>query len=412
MSKRLASAGRVQPVESARPPRPRLSTLPPASWGPGSRGRGWPPRGRTGILGPMVRARIAVALAPLVVVLLVALAPAIARADYVAEAPPAPPPPTDEFWRDVVAPHGDEIQQILDKARQGLAYLPGCVAQDCDPTGEQRTKLLDDLYGMLRYARKLDPTQPDVLILLGQVAEESGRATAAIEALQAYVSLLGTDERIPVDVEFRLGRAYLRLGRAEDAIRHFRAGMGEGPTSYGGGGATTSLLYLAMTLANTGRISDAIDVLAPAAATQNVWSPDLQQLLMTLAVTYDRDEQISAAFQVLEGLQNNLQQGYQQYVQSALASMAFVPAHEQHYYLALLYESLSNLSEARTEWLIYAQADAPFRGRALDHVAAIDKIQAQRLRAAAKAAKAPKKPAPPPTPPRPPGGVLQPVPVP
>jgi tetratricopeptide (TPR) repeat protein len=337
------------------------------------------------------------------VAVLVSLAPAGARADYVAEVPQAPTPPTDEFWREVVAPHGDEIQQIVDKARQGLAFLPTCLQQDCDPTGEQRSKLLDDMYGMLRYARKLDPTQTDVLMLLGQVAEESGRASAAIEALQAYQSLVG-DEKVPADVEYRLGRAYLRLGRAEDAIRHFRAGVGEGVTSYYGGPGVSSLVYLGMTLANTGRIADAIDVLSPAANVQNVWAQEMHQLLMTLAVTYDRDEQISAAFRILESLQNNLQQGFQQYVQGSLAAMVYVPAHEQHYYLGLLYESVGNLSEARTEWLIYAQSDSPFRARALDHVRAIDKIQADKLRDAAKAAKAAakKKPAPPGKPPAPP----------
>ena len=115
-----------------------------------------------------------------------------ARADYVAEVPQAPPPPTDEFWREVVAPHGDEIQQIVDKARQGLAFLPTCLQQDCDPTGEQRTKLLDDMYGMLRYARKLDPTQTDVLMLLGQVAEESGRASATRSATSAMRLTIGS----------------------------------------------------------------------------------------------------------------------------------------------------------------------------------------------------------------------------
>jgi hypothetical protein len=80
------------------------------------------------------------------------------------------------------------------------------------------------------------------------------------------------------------------------------------------------------------------------------------------------------------------------YVQAAITSMVNVPAYDQHYYWALFYESQGYFSEARTEWLLYAQAEgAPFRGRALDHVAAIDKLQKERLAEAQKAAKAAKK---------------------
>src|SRR5439155_23583383 len=125
----------------------------------------------------------AMARAPWVVALLLALAPA-ARADmeYVPQAPP--PAPDRDFWRDIVTPHADEIADILAKANQAYSYAYQCGYQDCDATGEQRQQTLDDLYYMLRYARKLDPNQQDVLLMLGKVAEESGRPAAAIEALE------------------------------------------------------------------------------------------------------------------------------------------------------------------------------------------------------------------------------------
>jgi hypothetical protein len=66
----------------------------------------------------------------------------------------------------------------------------------------------------------------------------------------------------------------------------------------------------------------------------------------------------------------------------------WVPAYDEHYFLGLFYESLGYLPEARTEWLHYAEAkDAPFRGRALDHVSAIDELLDEKLRAAQKAAR-------------------------
>ena len=329
----------------------------------------------------MVRLRPA-ALLPAAVI---AFASATAAADaYYYQAPP-PAAPKDDFWREVVAPHGDEITSIIQKANTAVQQALTCVQSDCDATGEGRTKLLDDVYGMLRYARKLDPRQTEVLALLGTFAEESGRASAAVEAYQAYLSELKPDASIPPDVHVRLGRAYLRLGRNDDAIRHFRSALTPG-LGYGPGAAAPA--YLGLTLMNQGRIGDAIDELDASVNLQNMWAPESMQGVLTLVVAYDRDEQISAAFQILDTMQNQLSTSYSQYTQMAMSTMQFVPAYDQHYYLGLVYESQGYFGEARNEWLLYAQVeDAPFRARALDHVAAIDKLQAEKLAAAAKAAK-------------------------
>lgn len=345
------------------------------------------------------------AMARWAVVTLLVLVPALARADvYGAAAQPRAPANTD-FWRDVVEPHGDEIKDIVMKAQQGLANATTCFQQDCDPTGQLRQKLLDDLYGMLRYARRLDPRQTDVLRLLGQVAEESGRATAAIEAYQAYLAEMDPDQLVPPDVHLRLGRAYLRLGRTGDAIRHFRSGLGTtGGALYGP--SASSMAYLGLTLMNTGRMGDALDLLGTSASVANPWAPETLQQLLTVAVAYDRDEQISAAFELLDQIATALTQSYQQYAMNALAQLPTVPAYDIHYFYGLLYESLGYLPEARNEWMLYASApDAPYRARALAHVAAIDRLQADRLAAAAKAAKAAKKA-------RPAPAVIQPYPYP
>jgi len=316
-----------------------------------------------------------------------ALLPSLARADMEYYQAPTARSPTDEFWREVVAPHGDEIAELLTSSRSGFSQATQYVMYDYDPTGENRAKLLDELYGHLRYARRLDPTQQEVLMLLGQVAEESGRANAAIEALGAYVSQLGPDENVPAEVEYRLGRAYMRLGRWDDAARHLRGAMSQGATA---GAGTLALAYLGSALMSSGQLADAIDLLGPAKNNQNLWSPDAMATVFTLAVAFDRDEQISQAFDLLESTQNMLQQSYPNTTQQSLLQLTFVPAYDQHYFLGLFYESLGYLQEARTEWLLYAQVeDAPYRGRAIDHADAIDGLLAQALKDAAK----PKKPA-------------------
>jgi tetratricopeptide (TPR) repeat protein len=263
---------------------------------------------------------------------------------------------------------------------------------------------------MLRYARKLDPNQSDVLLMLGKVAEESGRPDAAIEALDAYNATLTTDETPNADAPLHLGRAYMRLGRWDDAVRQFRMAMQLGSPGYGPAAAAGA--YLGVALMNTGRIADAIEALLPAAQNQNWYQAETMQEGLTLAVAYDRDEQLSSEFTLLDSIQQQLTGSYPQYVQQGLLPMEFVPSYDQHYYYALFYESQGYLAEARTEWMHYAEVpDAPYRGRALDHVKAIDALEAQKLKDAKKAAddaaKAAKKkgkgkagaPVPPPPPP-------------
>ena len=62
-----------------------------------------------------------------------------------------------------------------------------------------------------------------------------------------------------------------------------------------------------------------------------------------------------------------------EHIQIVLARMPFVPAEDLHYFRGLLYEAEGHYAEARAEWALYAAAgNPPFRGRALDHIAAID----------------------------------------
>jgi hypothetical protein len=92
-----------------------------------------------------------------------------------------------------------------------------------------------------------------------------------------------------------------------------------------------------------------------------------------LAVLYDRDEQRANAFTVLDQMQASLNSLYTAQVQQQLNRFAFVPGEDQHYYLALFYESMGEYTEARAEWSLYAASgDTPWRARALSHIAEID----------------------------------------
>ena len=97
-------------------------------------------------------------------------------------------------------------------------------------------------------------------------------------------------------------------------------------------------------------------------------------VMFGLATIYDRDDQRNAAFEVLDKLQAGLpREEYAPRVQRVLATMRFAPAEDQQYYRALLFESVGDYTEARAEWALYAAtSDAPWRARALQHVAAID----------------------------------------
>ncbi|MCA9676051.1 MAG: hypothetical protein KC464_13515, partial [Myxococcales bacterium] len=324
--------------------------------------------------------RVLLALAGLAVL---SATPRPARADYAVDYAPPPKPPEDDFWREVVEPHGDQIRVVLEKVDQIWNQVVSWQNYDAgDPTGELRQRVLDDAWGMLKYARRLDPTRRDVLERMGRIGEESGRTQAAIEALQAYVALLPPEEDPPAEISLRLGRSMLRAGRAEDAMRHLRAAAS--PAGIG----AQALAALGEALMQTGRTADAIDALSPNLGQQYsyYWQNETVQLAFTLAVAYDRDEQITAAFGVLEDMRNQLATEYANRIQQSLAALPLVPARDREYFLALFYESEGYLQEARTEWLHYAEGGdgAPFRGRALDHVAAIDQLLAERLEAAAK----------------------------
>jgi tetratricopeptide (TPR) repeat protein len=282
--------------------------------------------------------------------------------------PVRPQPPDDpavgDFWREMIEPHGRVVTAIVAHARRALTK-----ATDDDEPLAQRQRATRTAYGMLRRARELAPENPEVLRLLGHAADELGKAPQAIDALEACIRIEGP-ERAGAEVTGRLGMIYLRLGRLDDAIRWLR--HAQGPITIAD--HATAAVYLATALAARGEMASAIDVLTNAAPPHTAYFTDPVTLVsFALAVHYDRDEQVGAAYEVLDRMQATLQLELGAFAQRALALLRFAPPEDRDYYQALLYEALGATTEARAEWAIYAQVpDAPWRGRALQHIRLLD----------------------------------------
>jgi tetratricopeptide (TPR) repeat protein len=305
----------------------------------------------------------------LVLLTALSLAPQ-ARADLI-KAPPAGDPDRGNFWRNVVAPHQAEVSQIVTKVRSALNQADNALASDYDPAGQEHLRFYREVLGPLRYARRLQPDNLEVLRLYAQAADELGLTREAIEALQAAIDVTGPAKASP-EVTGRLGIIYLRLGKLDDAIRYLR--MAQAPLTAQQPLTAQVLVHLSNALAARGETGEAIDVLANAVPSNaSYYSTEAALVAFALAVQYDRDEQRGAAFEVLDRMQNVLQGQLASLVQTALAQMRFAPAEDQHYYLGLLYEAVGSYTEARAEWALYAAGgDLPYRGRALEHITAID----------------------------------------
>ena len=286
------------------------------------------------------------------------------------------PDPNAGFWRDILEPHSEQVHHLLAVARNMQQQADSAQYGDYDPTGEQRARYYVQIFGIMRYAHRLAPENLEVMRLLGEAADQLGRTRQALDVLEAAVRLVGP-ERAGPEITGRLGGIYLRLGRTDDAIRYLR--IAQGPVTPANPISAQVVVWLADALAARGELDEAIDVLSTSLP-QNVpfYSNEVALVGFALAVQYDRDDQRGAAFEMLDRMENALQaQTFAGQVQNGLAFMRWAPPEDQHYYQALLYETMGHYTEARAEWALYAAAgDLPFRARALEHIAAIDKQRA------------------------------------
>jgi tetratricopeptide (TPR) repeat protein len=283
------------------------------------------------------------------------------------EPPVRQPVKTGDFWREMLEPHADEVNAIVSKARELMAKPDGTT--DTDWAVEQRARFFRDAKNLLAYARKLAPQNAEVLALLGRAADELGDTRTALDALEACVAITGTDAAM-IDVVSRLGAIHIRMGDLDGAVRWLR--LAQGPLTQVN---AMALVNLANVLAAKGDTARAIDTLAGAMPTSisMEWTSERTLTGFALAVLYDRDEQRASAFSVLDGMQNGIGAQYLANIQNELARIRLPSPEDIFYYRGLLYESLGQYVEARTEWAHYVAAgDTPWRDRARAHIAAID----------------------------------------
>jgi tetratricopeptide (TPR) repeat protein len=316
---------------------------------------------------------------------LAASAAATAHAKPRSEPPAARTPERRDIWRRITDPNGDEVRALVGKARLSMRYADDSRAGDEDWAIEQRTRFYRDAYNLTAHARKLAPENLEALAAFARAADELGHTAEAIGALELSAKLTGPD-KASVDVVARLGAMYLRTGDTDQAIRWLRRAQGAVSIPGDELDQAHAIVHLATVLAARGEVAAAIHTIAAALPERPLGriSRETTALTFALAVLYDRDEQRTSAFKMLAHLQATLTDQYQAEVQLELARMPFLPPEDLHYYRALLYESLDHYVEARAEWALYAAAGRPtYRGRALDHIAAIDASAGASIRASA-----------------------------
>lgn len=308
---------------------------------------------------------------------------AVCAAGVLAIPAPARARPADRnFWDWVADPNSREITAVMQHVEQILGLTRD---EPLDgPGGAAARKLLQDAYGMLRYARSLEPDRYDVLFSLGEVADLLGRTDTAIDALEHGLAT-APEEHQTYDARLRLGLLYAERGELDRAVTQLRLAVTEAPP-----GMLTyarALPALAGVFMEQGKLDRAIDALeASNRTTARLFDGNLM-IPLSLAVAYDRDDQRSRAYSVLAKLtqadrmiERLLRSG-----RGGLGAVRFVDPRERHYFVALLCEATGMLDEARAEWLLYAAASPHSRYAARARTHARDILELLRKRPAAPA---------------------------
>ncbi len=289
---------------------------------------------------------------------------------------PARARPADRnFWDWVSDPNSREITAVMQHVEQILGLTRD---EPLDgPGGAAARTLLEDAYGMLRYARSLEPDRYDVLFSLAEVADLLGRTDVAIGALEHGLAT-APEEHQTYDARLRLGLLYAERGDLDRAATQLRAAINEAPP-----GMLTyarALPALAGVYMEQGRLDRAIDALeASDRTTVRLFDGNLM-IPLSLAVAYDRDDQRSRAYAVLAKLTqaDRMIERLLRSSRGGLGAVRFVDPRERHYYIALLCEATGMLDEARAEWLTYAAASPHSRYAARARIHARDILELQR----------------------------------
>lgn len=306
--------------------------------------------------------------------LVIALASVPAAADMMPAPPPPPPDPAD-FWARVLHPHAREVGETLQQLEIALRQLD-------DPYGatdRSRVELVRSGVRLARYARTLDPGEPDVVYFAGAFADAAGRALEAERLLAQYLKSAPAGAR-RADALVRIGRIALRQGRAPAAVDLLRQAAAQVSDRFT---MVRARIALAHALEATGDVGAAVATLRelneqvpldgdPASVAGHV----------ALAVIYDRDQQITAAFDVLLRLRTAMDSEYVRLADDALRAFPPPFAIDAHYYRALVYETWPYLTvEANRAWRAYEASGGPpdLVARAAAHREALERtLEAER----------------------------------
>lgn len=313
------------------------------------------------------------------------------------------------FWEWLVEPNAAEIQTILIKARLNLQMAQGTYALwnysgTLEPQNQaNRDRALDDAIGMLRYGLKLEPNNPELEMLLGEIAHERGKLELARVTYESYLAD-EVPEKIQLSARIRLGRVYAQQQDWDSAVVQLRLALGTQTTAYQNE-QPIAAMTLAQVYMHEDRLDEAIDLLRHHSGSQSGYYYGNYMVQFALAVAYDRDEQLTLAHETLDKIVAGSQ--YQNLsgvmFDPTNRRIVFTPAIDRHYFAALQFEAMGHLAEARKEWRAYARAgdDAKYRDRARAHIKGLSKL-IKKKRAEAKAnkgkKKVPKKPTPGPIP--------------
>jgi hypothetical protein len=274
-----------------------------------------------------------------------------------------------DFWPWLLDPDGPEIDAALTAAQRNLEAATELGQRD----PERRGQLLGDARAMLRYALRLDDARPRVHLWLGLVESERGDADAARRHLRRYMA----DSR-PSSI---LGEGRLALAILDARAGHHRAARSQLEHALAGRWhthrlRTHALIALAHLLMDEGDLRDAIDLLRHEEVYGRFGGSRSELVAFTLAMAYDRSEEIARAHATLAQLASSgpLQPSAALVDGLGHALPLAIPA-DRFYLAALAAEAAERWTDAEAAWRRYMDAPgAPYRRRAAQHLARLQHL--------------------------------------
>lgn len=290
--------------------------------------------------------------------------------------PPPPPPPAD-FWAraiEVRSPQAVELHQHLATALRTLEEPWGS-------TDRLRVELVRRADRVARMLVARYPTDPTSLYYAGAFADLTGRSDLALGWLTE------ARERAPAsalagDAELRLGLLALRRGDLERAIAWLRPLTAVSRDRDGQVRASIALAFAHEAQGDTAAAIAALRVLDNPTSDD----PGSQAIAVTLAVIYDRDDQVTNAFDLLVRLRQFEEGGAIAIVDRTLRAYPPPFALDRVYLRALAYDvTPGSEREAHRLWLQLEQSGGPpeLAARARAHRLLLDRTltEARRPRA-------------------------------